>query len=346
MKNSFIITVPEPCHEDWNQMRPEDRGRFCSSCCKTVVDFSQMSDTGIAEYLAQSSTGKLCGRFKQTQLSRPLTVTVTLDELPHNMSITHRFVLALFLVFGSMLFSCTGIDNNKIGKVEVQREERLITGMMIAQVPDSEKTAADCEYPVMGDFEAYYDEPEDSLVAQVKGEVSSINILPTDTIEVSMTTSGLFEIETFETPDCVINEQDPKPDVVPSMPDVPLPDQPVPEPVQQDDPPVQAVAVLPAVSDRTNIETPQRSLMNELELFPVPASNEVTVAYTLNENADVEIRLLSSSGALLRRVAALHMQHAGNYRIPLDVSGLVNGLYFVRWSSGEIVETRQLIVSH
>lgn len=38
------IRIPEPCGESWEGMTPEDRGRFCSSCQKTVHDLSAMSE--------------------------------------------------------------------------------------------------------------------------------------------------------------------------------------------------------------------------------------------------------------------------------------------------------------
>ena len=52
-------------------MKPEEKGRFCGSCAKTVIDFSLMSDREVLGYLATVS-GKVCGRFTEDQLQREL----------------------------------------------------------------------------------------------------------------------------------------------------------------------------------------------------------------------------------------------------------------------------------
>jgi hypothetical protein len=71
MKKNVQLNIPKPCHEDWAAMRPEEKGRFCSSCCKTVVDFSLMSDREVLGYLGGVSD-KVCGRFTEDQLQRDL----------------------------------------------------------------------------------------------------------------------------------------------------------------------------------------------------------------------------------------------------------------------------------
>lgn len=38
------ITIPEPCHEDWDAMDPRERGRFCHSCRKKVHNLSSMTE--------------------------------------------------------------------------------------------------------------------------------------------------------------------------------------------------------------------------------------------------------------------------------------------------------------
>jgi hypothetical protein len=71
MKQSLHLQVPVPCHEDWNKMNPVQKGRFCASCAKQVVDFTLMSDAEILSHL-QRSKGNTCGRFSNDQLNRAL----------------------------------------------------------------------------------------------------------------------------------------------------------------------------------------------------------------------------------------------------------------------------------
>ena len=51
-------------------MKPEAQGRFCSSCSKTVVDFSAMSDFSIVNYLEDNKRQSVCGRFGEDQLAK------------------------------------------------------------------------------------------------------------------------------------------------------------------------------------------------------------------------------------------------------------------------------------
>jgi hypothetical protein len=62
--------IPEPCHENWNDMSPTAKGRFCDSCAKEVKDFSQSTHDEIAATLL-SSEDKVCGRFRKEQLALP-----------------------------------------------------------------------------------------------------------------------------------------------------------------------------------------------------------------------------------------------------------------------------------
>jgi len=63
------IAIENPCHENWDQMTPETQGRFCSSCEKIVIDFSEMSDSEILQFFNKPKTEKICGRFKTEQLT-------------------------------------------------------------------------------------------------------------------------------------------------------------------------------------------------------------------------------------------------------------------------------------
>lgn len=64
------ITIPKPCHENWNQMTPDEKGRFCGVCSKSVRDFTRLSDLEIIENV--SGNTNICGNFRVNQLDRNL----------------------------------------------------------------------------------------------------------------------------------------------------------------------------------------------------------------------------------------------------------------------------------
>ncbi|TMI63630.1 MAG: T9SS type A sorting domain-containing protein [Bacteroidetes bacterium] len=74
MSKAFQLTIPKPCHEDWNKMTPDEKGRFCSSCQKQVVDFTSMNNQQLAAFFKKPSTGSVCGRFNNDQLNQDLQV--------------------------------------------------------------------------------------------------------------------------------------------------------------------------------------------------------------------------------------------------------------------------------
>ncbi len=83
MSKKLQLSIATPCHENWDGMTPVEkacpddpfgRGKFCGSCQKQVLDFSDMSDRQIAEFFKKPSTGSVCGRFMQDQLDRDLVI--------------------------------------------------------------------------------------------------------------------------------------------------------------------------------------------------------------------------------------------------------------------------------
>lgn len=66
MSNFFI---PDPCHENWNQMTPKEQGRHCAVCSKVVVDFTKKQEPEINAILS-TATGKVCGHFRVEQLNQ------------------------------------------------------------------------------------------------------------------------------------------------------------------------------------------------------------------------------------------------------------------------------------
>ncbi|MBK9634712.1 MAG: hypothetical protein IPO64_09410 [Bacteroidetes bacterium] len=44
------IQIPTPCHENWDEMIPNEKGNFCKVCNKTVIDFTNMSEQELIAY--------------------------------------------------------------------------------------------------------------------------------------------------------------------------------------------------------------------------------------------------------------------------------------------------------
>ena len=65
------ITIPKPCHENWNEMTTQKKGKFCAICAKTVRDFTHSSDQEIFDEMIDSQQN-ICGRFNENQINRPL----------------------------------------------------------------------------------------------------------------------------------------------------------------------------------------------------------------------------------------------------------------------------------
>lgn len=73
MKQKIQINIPEPCHKGWQNMTPVEKGRFCASCQKTVLDFTYLSDNEIIKLVSKNDN--LCGRISISQLNRNLIQT-------------------------------------------------------------------------------------------------------------------------------------------------------------------------------------------------------------------------------------------------------------------------------
>jgi hypothetical protein len=73
-KTILNLSIPIPCHENWENMTPNKRGRQCASCNKTVVDFSQYSDKQLVEFFTKVKDN-ICGRISTFQLQRQLVYT-------------------------------------------------------------------------------------------------------------------------------------------------------------------------------------------------------------------------------------------------------------------------------
>ena len=80
-------------------------------------------------------------------------------------------------------------------------------------------------------------------------------------------------------------------------------------------------------------------------LFPNPTSRFVTVDYTMYVDAPIGIELYNTFGLRLKLIVPQQNQKAGKYSVQLSVGDLGTGTYVVKATSGNQVESKQLVIS-
>jgi len=85
-------------------------------------------------------------------------------------------------------------------------------------------------------------------------------------------------------------------------------------------------------------------LVKETELmpsYPNPFNPTTNITYRISNQIDVSLIIFDATG---RRIATLvdSEQDAGQYTLPFDASGLASGIYFVRFSAGDMLSTQKL----
>lgn len=70
MKTKTIsIQIAEPCHQNWETMEDRDKERFCESCQKCVIDFSNHTNAEIVKAISEAKN-EVCGRLSVEQLNQ------------------------------------------------------------------------------------------------------------------------------------------------------------------------------------------------------------------------------------------------------------------------------------
>ena len=84
-------------------MAPNEKGRYCSACSKTVIDFTNYSDQEIADYFIARNGQSVCGRLFRQQIDRiriEVPETIFISRQPS----WKKFLVICLLVFGTSIF--------------------------------------------------------------------------------------------------------------------------------------------------------------------------------------------------------------------------------------------------
>ena len=79
------------------------------------------------------------------------------------------------------------------------------------------------------------------------------------------------------------------------------------------------------------------------QIYPNPFNPTTTIHYSLNKNVNVEVSIYDISGRLITTLIN-EFQITGYHFITWDASNYSSGIYFLNMSSGEISETKKLVL--
>lgn len=121
--NKPHISIPKPCHENWDAMHPREQGRHCDACEKTVIDFTEKSEKEIVEYFVEHPDQRICGHFRKSQLhEKPSRLHAYLLQLhasaSHNIKRHALRTVALFFI--GMMMTMTGCSPKEIEPADAQ----------------------------------------------------------------------------------------------------------------------------------------------------------------------------------------------------------------------------------
>nr|WP_321224502.1 carboxypeptidase-like regulatory domain-containing protein [uncultured Psychroserpens sp.] len=178
MRTSLNINIPEPCHEDWNKMTVQQKGRHCKSCEKTVFDFTTKTDEQIVKTFLNE--GRVCGRFKSTQLNRALV----LNRKEKNNYLSYvASTLFTFLSFGTQDVEAQGkpkiveVDSSQISTVNGKLGTSILNTKLIKGIIyNSDKSPIpNVEITIKGSTNSTTSNSDGSFL--IKGELQNILVI-------------------------------------------------------------------------------------------------------------------------------------------------------------------------
>lgn len=297
----FRLSISSPCHENWEAMKPEDKGRFCGSCQKTVIDFTGMSDRQMAEFFKKPATS-LCGRFHADQLER--AIDIPKKRIPW---VKYFFTVA-WPAFILMLKGC-GQKNDVTG--EPVAKERI------------NKKAADTTFATMGMFLQDI-KPVDS--PSVATKVKKTTAIDTPSVVGELHVSGAVMGDTAALPavykiDTVVTESKTSLDTVNVVGYRPCERSVI----------MGGLSISRSVAVRENVpltETPEQKTEAVAYPNPVRAGGRVTVSLLSGDDGQKQVQLFSPSGALMKWQED-HLFKNGKLILTVP-SSAASGTYFLR----------------
>ena len=327
------VHIEDPCHENWNEMTPTERGAFCQKCAIDVYDFSNKSNTEVKSILEANAGKHMCGRFGKEQLLE-LNGGYNQWENQSPRVFQSKFLLACVLVFGMTLF--TGCIEDEETGGEIMGDVAYIENVDSDIDPDAQDPQENCEIE-MGRF--VEDVVEDSVEEEelmIQGEIEYIpeayerdhvkggfkynpdleDVIPNDPIEQIDTL-----IEDLIRGKVMIED-------VTSIPTIP-------EDMCDED-----IDLIDSIAPTKDPITPEVSIISNrlgLKVFPNPSTDHSTLIANIPSDGMYEVDLYGLSGQLLQRIFSGELS-AGEIRFEIDLGSYESGTYIIVMKSRDFSE--------
>lgn len=104
MEQQLSLSIPEPCQQRWDKMKPTPKGAFCTACKKEVHDFSGMTNGELFHFFRQLKGQQVCGRLRREQQG---VHTIYIDERVFRLRLPSwkKMLVVILVCFGPMLLT-------------------------------------------------------------------------------------------------------------------------------------------------------------------------------------------------------------------------------------------------
>ncbi|MBD3639209.1 MAG: T9SS type A sorting domain-containing protein [Crocinitomicaceae bacterium] len=302
-----MISIPNPCKEDFNKMTPTERGAYCTKCNTDTFDFRHLSDGQIYEILDEYKGQHICGRFKSSQLDGLSKQGYYNWKNQTSRTFQSKFVLACILVFGLTLFSCESEDERVIETIQI---EQLIRDVG----PKSQFINDNAHIEIKGvdlmDYVQEYDAVELENGCMIKEKAGEIeikgNIIETEVNNYEYETAGAIAYNEVILSEEVIEIEDSTPN-----------------------------------TSTLSVQELTDSRAFEATAYPNPTQINSTVAIDVENEGQYDVMMFNMNGQLIRQIHSGNLPE-GRKTFEINMSNLKTGIYIIKVISQGQEETLKI----
>lgn len=139
--NSQSVTIKKPCHMKWKELDQieNSKNRHCNECSLDIIDFSQMSNEEIIEYLSVRKKEKVCAKMysadKRSKLSKIQKRVLSWHENIKSNNRNNLFKPVVLALVGLMIIA-TGCVK-AVGEPEGSCREEIVPDTTTVELGDS-----------------------------------------------------------------------------------------------------------------------------------------------------------------------------------------------------------------